>query len=42
MGCTNFNELLVHFLLRVRQNFYRSVPSTFEEMGGQESTMEIR
>ena len=42
MGCTNSNELLTHFPLRVRQNFNRSVPYTFEEMGGQESTMEIR
>lgn len=42
MGNINLNELLIHLLLRARQNIDRSVPSSIGEMGGQESTMKIR
>ena len=42
MSSIKLHELLIHFLLRARQNFNLIVTSTFGEMGGQESTMTIR
>ena len=42
MSSRKLKELLIHFLLRATQNFNRIVTSAFGEMGGQESTMQIR
>ena len=42
MSSRKLHELLIHFLLRARQNFNRTVTPASGEMGGQESTIRIR